>query len=209
MTRRYVTIEWTTTHRKRVAVDAPDTITRAEQEAAFEAACEGVDFDDPDESEDHNIESVAWGDNPPTVLPDPDGPAEPPEAAWIEVDGHQWATTRRIAIRRDGPRPAGIPPRERWLTHGEISPDQLRPVLYPEGGPTQSHPRTVVDARYAPLLAAGKVKTWPGGGDLTPIYVHRDGELVAVVMPVRRDMPAPFPTVKVAAVTSGGAPCSP
>lgn len=115
----------------------------------------------------------------------PDQPAEPPESAWIDVDGAQWATDGSIIVRRDGPRPTGVDGHHGWRPAAglmAVSPSQIREFLEGAMSYTKPHPGRF-QRRYAPVLKAGDVRS--AGGSLAPAAVWRGSELVAVVMPCR------------------------
>lgn len=125
---------------------------------------------------------------------------EPPDTAWVILDGVAWATNGHVLIRRDGPRPDLTEVRPRWLP--AMAPEEFATlVVVPspnaplvrldtvdDKGTTvvryrqdPDGPVVYVDAGYAEALV-GKVVQ--GADPLGPVYaVADDGTARAVVMP--------------------------
>jgi len=137
----------------------------------------------------------------------PPGRSEPPAEAWVEVDGHQWATDGNCVVRRDGPRPG----REtQWRTNmaaglvssvlkvqdavGEVvsEPDW---ALLNCGSPDAVYPgafavRNTSTGEVIGFDAWARALVWGCGvrvGDSLDVMslLGPDGSLVAVAMPLR------------------------
>lgn len=138
--------------------------------------------------------------------PPPPPLGEPPEEAWVTVGAHRWATDGWCAVREDGPRPvatyAGSWHRE-WRR--DVTAERFASVLTPpdralasdgvgpvvrEGGDqpvlrlvSSDGRRTHARGDFGPLFDAGEARQGPH--DLDPLVIVRDGEAVAVCMPIR------------------------
>lgn len=132
---------------------------------------------------------------------------EPPEAAWIAVGAHQWATDAWCIVRRDGPRPAPEYPGHYngWRTDlvasslaallesclagaVELRPDHraVRDGAIGLVGHACGHV-VYVQGPFAPLVRTGELRQRSGTRPPheEPIVVLRRDEPVAVVMPWR------------------------
>lgn len=117
---------------------------------------------------------------------------EPPDHAWIEVDGHMWATDGSCMIRKDAPRPATMRQLgehthiKDWL--GDVSKGAERQKPSPADARrvmlSSAHEHIgFFDPRFGPILEPNKV-TGPRGCPLGPAEVRNmAGEVIAYVMP--------------------------
>lgn len=195
-----------------VAVDAPDEMSEEDVVRAVRVAPMADPAVEEDwrahsyEGDGPPLDFVIGADGC-ASKPPPPPLGEPPEGAWFGHDGHQWATDGWCLFRRDAPRPAaGYTGRGPWRDAKPADHD-LAAVLargawrlrIDGAGPTThdnyekapiptvrlvSDDRTVhVRRDFLPLIEAGDL--WQQASPESAISVVRDGETIAVVMPIR------------------------
>jgi hypothetical protein len=143
-------------------------------------------------------------DGKPTAPP---GLSEPPAEAWVEIDGHQWATDGHCAVRRDGPRPGRATVWRTNMTAESIgsvlaSHDDVGEVLHAPNwellsarSPTDAYPGAfaVRNARTDEAIgfdAWARALVWGCGVRVKDALnvmslLGPDGSLVAVAIPLR------------------------
>lgn len=150
-------------------------------------------FDEEDEEDDLDEEDDEW---PAYVAP---RPCLPPDAAWVPVDGREWATNTHVLVPRDGEPfdaagwregPDCPPPEDIRRLLAALSEPAVRGGLSASTeGPTPGGSaiwlaargrRVYVATEYEPLLRRGTPRQ---RADLAPVAVWSDDRLIAVVMP--------------------------
>lgn len=98
---------------------------------------------------------------------------DPTEPTFWPHDGHMWAASMAAVVRED----VAALLVDDWV--GEVEPATLEGVF--RAAPTTGFGRSSFDEKYRAVLASGVVY----GSGLDPHRVVRDGETIAIVMPMR------------------------
>lgn len=180
MSKHTITVTGTISFRHTINVNLPDGLTEKEVRARVDELVdalepEDVDFDDMviDDVSDPSPEY-------PHAPPPPPTPTPIPYDAWIEWDGHRWATDGRCAVREDCPPFILVALSNGWLTRDKPTPTDMTNAL---GDPDNLGPAPHVDARLEPLVRAAAAVRWKG---MQPIHlIDGEGKLMALIMPTR------------------------